>query len=163
AAIFAIDEVFEEIGERLPVWISGTIVDLSGRTLSGQTVEAFWTSVKHVRPEVVGLNCSLGPEQLRPYVAELARVADTATAAHPNAGLPNAFGGYDLGPAEMAEGLRGWAADGLLNIVGTCCGSTPDHTRALADAVRGLKPRVLPTTSERVLTLSGLEAVEVGA
>ncbi len=163
AAIFAIDEVFEEGGVTLPVWISGTIADMSGRTLSGQTVEAFWTSIKHARPAVVGLNCALGPEQLRPYVAELARVADVAVAAHPNAGLPNAFGGYDLGPEDMAQALGSWTRDGLLNIVGTCCGSTPDHTRLLAEAVRGLKPRAIPEHAEHVLTLAGLEAVEVGA
>ncbi len=163
AAIFGIDEVFEEDGVSRPVWISGTITDLSGRTLSGQTVEAFWTSVKHARPFAVGLNCSLGPEQLRAYVAELARVADVPVSAHPNAGLPNAFGGYDLGPEDMAESLGAWSRDGLLNIVGTCCGSTPEHTRAVVEAVRGLEPREVPQITERTLVLSGLEAVEVGS
>jgi len=161
AAIYAIDEVFEEDGVTLPIWISGTITDLSGRTLTGQTTEAFWTSIKHARPFAVGLNCSLGPEQLRPYVAELARVADVPVSAHPNAGLPNAFGGYDLGPDDMARPLAEWSRDGLLNIVGTCCGSTPEHTRVLVEAVRGVPPRTVPEP-EPVMILSGLEAVRVG-
>ncbi len=162
AAVFAIDEVFEEDGVRLPLWVSGTIVDLSGRTLTGQTVEAYWTSMKHASPFAIGFNCSLGSSQLRPYVAELARIADVPVSAYPNAGLPNEFGGYDETPEYMAEELSSWARDGLLNIVGTCCGSTPEHTRALADAVRGLKPRAIPQ-HRPVLTLSGLEALEVGA
>ena len=162
AAIYGIDEVFEEDGITLPVWISGTITDLSGRTLSGQTVEAFWTSIKHIRPFAVGLNCSLGAAQLRPYVAELARIADVPVSAYPNAGLPNAFGGYDETPEQMAEALGSWAQDGLLNIVGSCCGSRPEHTRALAEAVRGLKPRPIPTSDQRRLVLSGMEAMEVG-
>lgn len=163
AAIFGIDEVFEEDGVRLPVWISGTIADLSGRTLSGQTVEAFWTSVKHAEPFAIGLNCALGPEQLRPYVAELARIADVPVAVHPNAGLPNAFGGYDLTPEDMARSLSSWARDGLVNIVGSCCGSRPEHTRAIADAVRGLKPRPINPNPEHRMILAGLEAVEVGS
>jgi 5-methyltetrahydrofolate--homocysteine methyltransferase len=163
AATFGIDEVFEEDGVRLPVWISGTITDLSGRTLSGQTVEAFWTSVKHVSPFAIGLNCALGPAQLRAHVAELSRIADVPVAAYPNAGLPNAFGGYDETPEQMADALSSWARDGLLNIVGSCCGSRPEHTRAIADAVRGLKPRAIPHRGEHVLTLSGLEAVEIGS
>jgi len=162
AAIFGIDEVFEEDGVNLPIWISGTIVDMSGRTLTGQTVEAYWTSVKHARPFAIGFNCSLGSAQLRPYVAELARIADVPVSAYPNAGLPNEFGGYDETPEFMAEELSSWARDGLLNIVGSCCGSTPDHTRAIAEAVRGLKPRELPA-HRPILTLAGLEAMEVGA
>ncbi|MCA9846566.1 MAG: homocysteine S-methyltransferase family protein [Dehalococcoidia bacterium] len=162
AAAFAIDEVFEEDDVRLPLWVSGTIVDLSGRTLTGQTVEAYWTSMKHARPFAIGFNCSLGSSQLRPYVAELARIADVPVSAYPNAGLPNEFGGYDETPEYMAEELSSWARDGLLNIVGTCCGSTPAHTKALADAVRGLKPRAVPE-HRPLLTLSGLEALEVGA
>ncbi len=162
AAVFAIDEVFEEDGIRLPLWVSGTIVDLSGRTLTGQTVEAYWTSMKHARPFAVGFNCSLGSAQLRPYVAELARIADVPVSAYPNAGLPNEFGGYDETPEYMAAELSSWARDGLLNIVGTCCGSTPAHTKALADAVRGLSPRPIPE-HRPVLTLSGLEPLQVGA
>lgn len=162
AAVFAIDEVFEEDGVRLPLWVSGTIVDMSGRTLTGQTVEAYWTSMKHARPFAVGFNCSLGSAQLRPYVAELARIADAPVSAYPNAGLPNEFGGYDETPEFMAEELSSWARDGLLNIVGSCCGSTPEHTKAIADAVRGLAPREIPA-HRPVLTLSGLEALEVGA
>jgi 5-methyltetrahydrofolate--homocysteine methyltransferase len=162
AAIFAIDEVFEEDGVTLPLWVSGTIVDLSGRTLTGQTVEAYWTSIKHARPFAVGFNCSLGSEQLRPYVAELARIADVPVSAYPNAGLPNEFGGYDETPEFMAEELSSWTRDGLLNIVGSCCGSTPAHTKALAEGVRGLRPRAIPT-HRPVLTLAGLEAMEVGS
>ena len=162
AAAFAVDEVFDEDDVRLPIWISGTIVDLSGRTLTGQTVEAYWTSMKHARPFAVGFNCSLGSAQLRPYVAELARIADVPVSAYPNAGLPNEFGGYDETPEYMAEELSGWARDGLLNIAGSCCGSTPAHTRAIVDAVRGLKPRPVPE-HRAVLTLAGLEAMEVGS
>lgn len=161
AAVFAIDQVFEEDSVRLPLWVSGTIVDFSGRTLTGQTVEAYWTSMKHAEPFAVGFNCSLGSAQLRPYVAELARIADVPISAYPNAGLPNEFGGYDETPEFMAEELSSWARDGLLNIVGSCCGSTPAHTKAIADAVRGLPPRVIPA-HRPVLTLSGLEALEVG-
>jgi len=157
AALFALDELFESRGEDLPVMISGTITDLSGRTLSGQTPEAFWHSVRHVRPFSVGLNCALGPQELRAHVAELSRVADVAVSAHPNAGLPNQFGGYDLGPEEMAGHIRGWAADGLLNVVGGCCGTPPAHIAAMAEAVEGLPPRQLPTLPP-LLRLSGLEA-----
>src|SRR4029079_8718807 len=119
-----------------PLWISATIVDLSGRTLSGQTIEAAWTSVEHAEPLIVGVNCSLGASELRPYVAELARVAPCLVSAHPNAGLPNAFGGYDETPEVTSALLAAFAADGLLNIAGSCCGSTPDHTMAIAAAVR---------------------------
>ncbi|HVC38184.1 MAG TPA: homocysteine S-methyltransferase family protein, partial [Gammaproteobacteria bacterium] len=141
AALFAIEEQFEQRGVRLPVMISATITDLSGRTLSGQTPEAFWNSVRHVRPFSVGLNCALGAEQLRPYVEELARIADCYVSAHPNAGLPNAFGGYDESPEHMAGLIGEWAQSGFLNIVGGCCGTTPDHIRALAAAVAGQAPR----------------------
>ncbi len=163
AAIYAIDELAEEIGVAVPLVLSGTIVDASGRTLSGQTLEAFWTSIRHARPFAVSLNCSLGPEQLRGYVAELARIADAPVAAYPNAGLPNEFGGYDETPDQMAEALGAWARDGLLNIAGSCCGSTPDHTRAIAEAVRDVTPRPLPGDERRMMRLAGLEAVEVGA
>jgi 5-methyltetrahydrofolate--homocysteine methyltransferase len=141
AALFAIEEVFERRGGRLPVMISGTITDASGRTLSGQTAEAFWTSLAHARPLSIGLNCALGAKDLRPHIETLARVADAYVSAHPNAGLPNAFGGYDETPEDMAGVLREFAESGLLNIVGGCCGTTPDHIRAIAAAVAGIAPR----------------------
>jgi 5-methyltetrahydrofolate--homocysteine methyltransferase len=156
AALFAIDEVLEEQGVRLPVVISGTITDLSGRTLSGQTPEAFWNSVRHARPLAVGLNCALGASQLRAHVAELARVADTYVCAYPNAGLPNAFGGYDEAPETTAAFITEWADAGLVNIVGGCCGTTPEHIRAIAAAVAGKPPRI-PATVPAALRLSGLE------
>src|SRR6266704_323917 len=130
-----------ETAPSTPLWISGTIVDLSGRTLSGQTIEAVWTSIEHADPLIVGVNCSLGAKELRPYVAELARIAPCLVSAHPNAGLPNAFGGYDETPEVTSTLLREFASDGLLNIAGSCCGSTPEHTTAIASAIRGLTPR----------------------
>src|SRR5204863_1182043 len=144
-----------EIGERWPLMISGTIVDLSGRTLSGQTTEAFWTSIMHARPLTVGLNCSLGPRQLRPFVQELGRVAPLPLSVYPNAGLPNEFGGYDETPESMAAVLKEFAESGLLNIVGGCCGTTPDHIRAIAEAVRDVQPRKVPDLPP-YLCLSGL-------
>ena len=144
AALFAIEEVFEARGGRLPVMISGTITDASGRTLSGQTAEAFWTSLAHARPLSIGLNCALGAKDLRPHIETLARVADACVSAHPNAGLPNAFGEYDETPEEMAATLQEFARSGLLNLVGGCCGTTPAHIRAIAEAVAGLPPRQLP-------------------
>lgn len=156
AALFAIDEVMEELGITLPVLVSGTITDRSGRTLSGQTTEAFWNSLRHVRPFSIGLNCALGADLMRPYVQELARVADVYVSAYPNAGLPNEFGGYDETPDQTAEHLRGWAQDGLVNIVGGCCGTTPPHIKAIAQAVKGIKPRK-PAVVEPVMRLSGLE------
>ena len=156
AALFAIDEVFEELGVNLPVMVSGTITDLSGRTLSGQTAEAFWNSVRHARPMSIGLNCALGARQLRAYVAELSRVADTYICAYPNAGLPNEFGGYDETPDTTAAFIAEWAEAGLVNIVGGCCGTTPDHIRAIAAAVAGKPPRVRPDVTP-ALRLSGLE------
>ena len=162
AALYAIDELFERRGVRLPVMISGTITDLSGRNLSGQTAEAFWNSMRHARPFSIGLNCALGAKQLRPYVAELARVADTRISAYPNAGLPNEFGGYDETPEEMRAELREWAEHGLLNIVGGCCGTTPEHIRAVADAVADLPPRPVPEVPKR-LRLSGLEPFEIAS
>jgi 5-methyltetrahydrofolate--homocysteine methyltransferase len=146
AAIYAIEDVFAEMGERLPVWISGTITDLSGRTLTGQTVEAFWHSLRHAAPFSVGLNCALGPKELRPYVADLSEIADTLTSAHPNAGLPNAFGGYDETPDTMAAYIGEFAREGLVNIVGGCCGTTPEHIRAFVDAVAGVPPRKVPAS-----------------
>lgn len=156
AAIFAIEEAFEELGERLPVWISGTITDLSGRTLTGQTTEAFWNSVCHADPFAVGLNCALGAKELRQYVAELSAVADTLVSCHPNAGLPNEFGGYDDTPEQMAEKLGEFARSGLVNIVGGCCGTTPAHIKAFAEAIEGVVPRAIPE-KPRYLRLSGLE------
>ncbi|MDE2499650.1 MAG: methionine synthase [Alphaproteobacteria bacterium] len=156
AAIFAIEEAFEELGERLPVWISGTITDLSGRTLTGQTPEAFWHSVRHASPFAIGLNCALGAKEMRQYVAELAGVADTLVSAHPNAGLPNEFGGYDDTPEQMAEKIGEFARSGLVNIVGGCCGTTPAHIKAFSEAIEGVAPRVIPE-KPRYLRLSGLE------
>jgi 5-methyltetrahydrofolate--homocysteine methyltransferase len=158
AALFAIEGVFEEMGRRLPVMISVTITDASGRTLSGQTTEAFFTSIRHARPFSVGINCALGGRAMRPYIEELARIADCFVTCYPNAGLPNAFGGYDETPSEMAAVLREFATAGLVNLVGGCCGSTPDHIRAIAEAVRGLPPRTVPILVPN-LRLSGLEAL----
>src|SRR5581483_10424444 len=156
AAIYAAEEVFEEMGERLPVWISGTITDLSGRTLTGQTAEAFWHSVRHAAPFAIGLNCALGAKELRPYVAELAGACDTLVSAHPNAGLPNEFGGYDETPESMAAMIAEFAQSGLVNIVGGCCGTKPEHIKAFGEAVAGIKPRQVPE-KPRYMRLSGLE------
>ncbi|KAF1688036.1 5-methyltetrahydrofolate--homocysteine methyltransferase [Pseudoxanthomonas broegbernensis] len=149
AALYAIEEVFDARGGRLPVMISGTITDASGRTLSGQTAEAFHTSLAHARPLSIGLNCALGAQELRPHVEALAGTSPYYVSAHPNAGLPNAFGGYDQTPEEMAGMLEEFARSGLLNLVGGCCGTTPDHIRAIAEAVRGLPPRVPPAALEQ--------------
>ena len=157
AAIFAVQSLFDELGERVPLIISGTIVDASGRTLSGQTVEAFWHSIRHADPLIVGLNCALGPKQLREHLDVLSRVADRPISAYPNAGLPNELGGYDETPEEMAEALGEWAEHGLLNVAGSCCGSTPDHVAAIAAAVAGLPPRQIPEPTGDT-RLSGLEA-----
>lgn len=162
AAIYALEELFDDRGERLPVMISGTITDASGRTLSGQTTEAFWNSVRHAQPLSVGLNCALGAEELRPYLEELATKADTFVSAHPNAGLPNEFGEYDQTPEEMSEIVSEFAASGLVNIIGGCCGSTPEHIRAIADSVRDMPPRVIPERS-RACRLSGLEPFNIEA
>ena len=150
-----------EAAPELPLWLSVTIVDRSGRTLSGQTVEAWWTAVEHAEPLIVGVNCSLGAAQIRPYVEALARVAPTWVSCHPNAGLPNAFGGYDEQPPDTSRMLGEFSRDGLLNVVGGCCGTTPGHTRAIADAVRGLAPRQVPELRART-RLSGLEPFEIG-
>src|SRR5438067_6637627 len=133
-----------EAAPQLPLWISVTIVDLSGRTLTGQTIEAFWTSIEHAEPLIVGVNCSLGAKEMRPYVADLSRIATCLTSCHPNAGLPNAFGGYDETPDVTSALLHEFARDGFLNIAGSCCGSTPEHTKAIAESVRGLEPRAIP-------------------
>ena len=161
AALFAIQQFFARTGQKLPVMISGTITDASGRTLSGQTTEAFWNSLSHIRPWSFGLNCALGATQLRPYLAELARIADTAVSAHPNAGLPNAFGEYDETPEQMAAVIREFAESGLLNIVGGCCGTTPAHIRAIAAAVKDLSPRLIPVIEPRC-RLAGLEPLNIG-
>ncbi|MDR2507148.1 MAG: methionine synthase [Candidatus Accumulibacter sp.] len=161
AALFAIETFFEKTGRRWPVMISGTITDASGRTLSGQTAEAFWNSLRHIRPLSFGLNCALGARELRPYVEELARVCDCYVSAHPNAGLPNAFGGYDETPEMLAAEIADWARRGLVNIVGGCCGTSPGHIAAIARAVEGTAPRVLPAIGPK-LRLSGLEAFNVG-
>ncbi|MDW6091081.1 methionine synthase [Vibrio rhizosphaerae] len=156
ACAFAVESVFDELNITLPVMISGTITDASGRTLSGQTTEAFYNSLRHVQPLSFGLNCALGPDELRPYVAELSRISESYVSAHPNAGLPNAFGEYDLSPEEMAEHIGEWARAGFLNIVGGCCGTTPEHIRHIALAVDGVQPRALPNIPV-ACRLSGLE------
>jgi 5-methyltetrahydrofolate--homocysteine methyltransferase len=160
AALFALAALFDEFGFRLPVMISVTITDASGRTLSGQTIEAFYASIAHARPFSVGINCALGGRQMRPYLEELAGLASCYVTCYPNAGLPNAFGGYDETPADMAGVLGEFAANGWLNMVGGCCGSTPDHIAAIAAAVRGLPPRKLPAAAP-VMRLSGLEPLVV--
>jgi 5-methyltetrahydrofolate--homocysteine methyltransferase len=156
AALFAVEEYFEASGQRIPVMVSVTIVDQSGRTLSGQTIEAFWISISHMDLLSVGVNCALGPEQIRPHIEELSKIAPVHISCHPNAGLPNAFGGFDETPESMSADLREFSANGWLNIVGGCCGTTPAHIRAIAESVRGLKPHVL-AKPERYTRLSGLE------
>ncbi|ODS54724.1 MAG: methionine synthase [Agrobacterium sp. SCN 61-19] len=160
AAIFACEERFLAKGIRLPVMISGTITDLSGRTLSGQTPTAFWNSIRHAKPFAVGLNCALGADAMRPHLQELSGVADTFISAYPNAGLPNEFGQYDQSPEEMAELVAGFAEDGIVNVVGGCCGSTPAHIAAIAEAVKGRAPR-LPAEHRPFMSLSGLEPFEL--
>lgn len=160
AAIFALETLFEEAGRRWPVMVSGTITDASGRTLSGQTTEAFWNSVRHVRPLAIGLNCALGAQEMRPYVAELSRLADTFVSAYPNAGLPNAFGEYDEAAEQTAAIVGEFADAGLVNIVGGCCGTTPDHIRAIAQTVAGKAVRQ-PATPSAAMRLSGLEPFTV--
>lgn len=160
AAIKAIMDLEDDGLEPLPIWISGTITDRSGRTLSGQTVEAFWNSVRHCKPFAVGLNCALGAELMRPHIAELSRIADTLVSAYPNAGLPNAMGQYDEEPHQTAHFLEEWAESGLVNIVGGCCGTTPEHIRHVAEEVAGLPPRRLPERPT-ALRLAGLEPFEL--
>ena len=160
AAIKAVMDLEDDGLEPLPIWLSGTITDRSGRTLSGQTVEAFWNSVRHAKPFAVGLNCALGADLMRPHIAELSRVADTLVSAYPNAGLPNAFGEYDEEPHQTGHALEEWAQAGLVNIVGGCCGTTPDHIRCVADGVRGVPPRPVPQRPT-ALRLSGLEPFEL--
>jgi 5-methyltetrahydrofolate--homocysteine methyltransferase len=160
AALFAAEGVFEEIGRKLPIMISVTITDASGRTLSGQTTEAFYNSIRHAKPFSVGINCALGGRAMRPYIEELARVADCYVTCYPNAGLPNAFGGYDETPADMAAVLREFADAGLVNLVGGCCGSTPPHIGAIAKAVQGRPARQI-TPHAPAMRLSGLEPLLV--
>ncbi len=160
AAVFALESCFDELGFRVPVWLSVTVTDASGRTLSGQTVEAFWNSVRHAKPLAVGINCALGANEMRPYVEELARLADCFVSCYPNAGLPNAFGEYDDTPESMAACLGEFAEAGLLNIVGGCCGTTPDHLRAIRKAVLAHPPRK-PSEPMEALRLSGLEPLNV--
>ncbi len=162
AAVFALKQYFADSGQTRPIMISGTITDASGRTLSGQTVEAFWNSLRHAQPLSFGFNCALGPKELRQHVAEIAGKADCLVSAHANAGLPNAFGGYDETPEQMAAAMAEWAQSGFLNIVGGCCGTTPAHIRAMAAAVAGCAPRAVPRIEPK-LRLSGLEAYNLGA
>ena len=160
AALFAVDELLEQRGESVPVMISGTITDASGRTLSGQTTEAFWNSVMHARPFSIGLNCALGAKEMRPYLETLSAIADTPVSCHPNAGLPNEFGEYDQSPQEIAAYLGEFAQSGFVNIVGGCCGTTPEHIRAIAQAVEHLQPRAIPEI-EPVSRFSGLEPLAI--
>ena len=160
AAIMAAREVFAEAGYERPLLISGTITDRSGRTLSGQTAEAFWLSIAHARPFAVGLNCALGADEMRPHILAISKVADCHVLAFPNAGLPNAFGEYDESPADMTSQVAPWAEDGFVNILGGCCGSTPDHIKAIAEGVAGKTPRVAPVINP-TLRLSGLEPFSI--
>ena len=162
AALWGVWEAFDKKGVELPLWISGTITDRSGRTLSGQTVEAFYNSVRHANPWAVGLNCALGPDDMRQFLADLARVAECAVAAYPNAGLPNAMGGYDETPCSMETHYAEWAKAGLVNILGGCCGTTPEHVKHIGHAVKGVKPRAIPTAETR-LRLAGLEPFTAAA
>src|SRR5579872_2645174 len=161
AAIFALERLFEQRGRRWPVMISGTITDASGRTLSGQTTEAFWNSVRHARPLAAGLNCALGGREMRPYLAEMSRLADCFVLCYPNAGLPNAFGGYDEEPADTAGILAEFGEAGFVNLVGGCCGTTPEHIAAVASAVADVAPRPFPDPPEPVTRLSGLEPLTI--
>ncbi|MDD2744603.1 MAG: methionine synthase, partial [Rhodocyclaceae bacterium] len=161
AALFAIEQFFDNAGRRWPVMISGTITDASGRTLSGQTAEAFWNSLSHIKPVSFGLNCALGASELRQYVEELSRICDCYVSAHPNAGLPNAFGGYDETPEMLADEIESWAKSGIVNIVGGCCGTSPDHIRVIAERIVTVNPRKVPKI-EKKLRLSGLEPFNVG-
>lgn len=162
AAIYACKKLLRERKSDVPILISGTITDASGRTLSGQTTEAFYNAVIHARPLAIGLNCALGPDALRQYVAEMSRIAECYTLAYPNAGLPNEFGEYDLSPDEMAEYVAEWAESGLVNILGGCCGSTPEHIAAIAEAAAGKAPREIPKRPS-AMRLSGLEPFTVAS
>jgi 5-methyltetrahydrofolate--homocysteine methyltransferase len=161
AALIAAERVFAERGERVPIMISGTLTDASGRTLSGQTLEAFYVAIRHANPLLIGLNCSLGARQMRPHIAEIAKLADVAISAYPNAGLPNAMGAYDETPAEMSGLIRDWAQSGFVNVVGGCCGTRPEHIRAIADAVRDLPPRPLAQQRDALTHFSGMDAISI--
>ncbi len=160
AAIFAAEEVFEEEGVHLPIMLSFTVTDMSGRNLSGQTIEAFWYSVKHAKPFTIGLNCAFGADKLRPHAVTLSAVADALVAIYPNAGLPNDLGEYDETPEEMAGQLKEWAKEGLFNIVGGCCGTTPEHIQAIAEAVEGIAPRKVPALKP-AMRLSGIDPITI--
>ena len=162
AAIKAIKDLEAEGMDELPIWISGTITDRSGRTLSGQTVEAFWNSVRHAKPFAIGFNCALGADLMRPHIAEISRLADTLVAAYPNAGLPNEMGQYDETPDQTGGQLHGWADDGLVNILGGCCGTTPEHIAAIAKAAEGVSPRQ-PASSSDGMRLAGLEPFDLAS
>jgi len=162
AALFALEQLFEEKGQSLPVMITGTITDLTGRNLSGQTVTAFWYAVRHAQPLAFGLNCGFGGEQLRPFVEELAREIEVPLVVYPNAGLPNELGGYDEAPEMTGAFIREWAEQGWVNIVGGCCGTTPAHIKAIAEAVEGMKPRKVPEDKPH-LRLSGLDPFATAA
>lgn len=161
AAVFAVEQYFEKIGYKLPIMISGTITDASGRTLSGQTVAAFWNSLSHAEPISIGFNCALGAKELRQYIEELSNIVDTHVSAHPNAGLPNEFGEYDESPQDMAKELKDWAKSGYLNIIGGCCGTSPDHIKAIIEAVEKHPPRQLPDIQKQC-RLAGLEPLNIG-
>ena len=160
AAIKAIIDLEAEGFEKIPVWISGTITDRSGRTLSGQTPEAFWNSVRHVKPFAIGFNCALGADLLRPHIAAVSRIADTLVGAYPNAGLPNEMGNYDETPHQTAKEVGKWARDGIVNILGGCCGTTPDHIHAIAQEIKDVKPRI-PVGRSHTMRLAGLESFEL--
>ncbi|MEZ6023683.1 MAG: homocysteine S-methyltransferase family protein [Hyphomonadaceae bacterium] len=162
SALWGAWEAFDKTGVELPLWISGTITDRSGRTLSGQTVEAFYNSVRHAKPWAIGLNCALGPADMRAFLADLARVAECSVSSYPNAGLPNAMGGYDETPHSMEEHYSEWARAGLVNIVGGCCGTTPEHIEHMRRAIEGVKPRALPELEAR-MRLAGLEPFNAAA
>ena len=162
AAIKAIMDLESEGMDKLPIWISGTITDRSGRTLSGQTVEAFWHSVRHAKPFAIGFNCALGADLMRPHIAALSRIADTLVAAYPNAGLPNEMGEYDETPDQTSGSVGAWAQDGIVNILGGCCGTTPEHIAAIAKAVEGVKPRT-PQSRPQGMRLAGLEPFELAS
>jgi len=161
AAGFAALEAFDDMGVQLPIMVSGTITDASGRTLSGQTPEAFWYSMRHLKPWSIGLNCALGAELMRPYLADLAHIADARISAYPNAGLPNVMGEYDETPDDMACKIEPWAKDGIINVIGGCCGSTPDHVQHMAAHVAAYPPRKVPVIEQR-MRLSGLEPFVAG-
>ena len=160
ACIIAVEEVFDELDVTLPIMLSCTVTDMSGRNLSGQTIEAFWYSVRHARPLTVGMNCAFGAEHLRPHAVDLSAVAETNICIYPNAGLPNEMGEYDESPEKMAGQIKEWAQEGLLNVVGGCCGTRPEHIKAIVEAVEGIAPRIVPHDTHE-MRLAGLEPVVI--